>query len=1046
MRQQPAVAALATALWFGASTAVPTAVPTAGQTPAAAAAAAPAAPAAGAAAPGTAPQDPVSPLRETVAGGARTASLGQPATLRWTAAAAAGHSDHPFGLAAVGVQRDLMNPLLGAAAIHAEAYARGGGGSLSPGLRARLVSPLARTAVGADVQAGEGADLLLSVFHPVRRGGLFRDGSQLRLDYLPGRAHSVSLGVEKPVLARTRIGRSRPRRDHVLLPAGAWPAAGPPPPALAQPLAELRHAVRGVRLTTLPLGPVPLKRATDSALVAAELQPVLQELAQRDAGGPETEVRRYHLALERAFDIAAGLDGATGFDGAAELAAAARRVLLEEVLLPYNRLLGQTRRPDQLAGLAVPARAAFGAWLERHGAVPPGRHAVIRRVFDELLTCVEADRAAARKQWGDDRFVWLPLQLALLPEEHATQEQIDALIETAVGVPFTAGNFVSYLVNEQFQYHLSRTIREAAEYHVLWTHDFRGVDAGGDIDEMSFRHVVGSYLAALTRRVQEYDRTGVLPTYMIVIDQWFYEVNRGRLWLTLLEDPLRHRVALPATHAQWQDSIDAAQHSLREAVAASALLQERARRYGDAWLRDLVKVHVNVTNPADPSFWSTRVVRGLPLPDNMMRDHRKLVFYDITEEDPYRGEAIFTGAGVGEHYANLSWEDRSLLVRGPALLPLKAVTRELLVNQGIPRERVPRVLLPLPLAVDYAERVQHAAQRNQQPLRALQLHSGAGFADKQVNVAKAILYTLMPPGSVLKIPDSLWNSEFWASALLGCALRGGRVLIVAPAAENAPADAFGTLGRSRETLTRLLVARGLLRRELSEAGGVLGVGLFRSSQPVNDIPAKVRLTQQAFASSDWLRELFGLQPSVLAELATLAAEIEHLSMSPDGVAEFEYDPLPKLHLKANFFASPEAWTLMTRPEWSSAAWAYMQIRVSQLQSRAASIGTFAAFPEAIADVGGGMVRDWHASLDPHTAGRVVFYSLMGSHNQNNRSMVIDAETGFLMSGWPAIIPHIDFIVLIGQTTWLDDAAELAPLLPLETGLRRRLAHWFRLTL
>ena len=51
-----------------------------------------------------------------------------------------------------------------------------------------------------------------------------------------------------------------------------------------------------------------------------------------------------------------------------------------------------------------------------------------------------------------------------------------------------------------------------------------------------------------------------------------------------------------------------------------------------------------------------------------MRDHRKVVFYDISEDDPYRGEAIFTGAGIGEHYANLSWEDRSLLLRGPAAL------------------------------------------------------------------------------------------------------------------------------------------------------------------------------------------------------------------------------------------------------------------------------------------------------------------------------------------------------------------------------------------
>jgi hypothetical protein len=762
-------------------------------------------------------------------------------------------------------------------------------------------------------------------------------------------------------------------------------------------------------------------------------------------------VRRFHQALELAFSSAIA-DGA-GEPGSAAVtpagsaaAAAAREILLEYVLLPYNRLLGQVKQPDRLDGLSARAFGAFERWLHLDSGSAAEQRAAALDVFTALLAIVEENRGALREQWRDNRFVWLPLQYALLPEQHDTQQELDAIIERAVGVRFSEGNFVSYLVNEQFQYHLSRTIREARSYHVLWTHDFRGLDAAREPDEMAYRHVLISYLGTLTERVQEYDATGELPTYMIVLDQWFYEVNRSRLWLSLLEDPLRHELSLPPRHAAWQDSIAAAQDRLREAVAASALLQSQARLHGARWLRDLVKVHVNITNPADPSFWSTGVVRPLPLPDNMMRDHRKIVFYDITEEDPYSGGAIFTGAGIGEHYANLSWEDRSLLVRGPALLPLKGALRELLINQGMGAERVPHALRPLPLPAGYDDVVREAARRNPQPLRALQVHNGAGFSAKDVNVAKAVLYTLMPAGSVIKIPDSLWNSDFWSSLLLGCALRGGRVLIIAPARGNAPVDAFGTLGRSREMLARLLLAQQVLAQEIDAAGGLLRVGIYRTDLAVTDIPGKVGLVVHAFDTQPWLSALFGFPASVLEELPEIASSIRSVSMSPEAMLEFEHDPQPKLHFKSNYFASREAWTMMQRPEWSHAAWSYMQLRVSQVQTRAAAVRTFRDGAEPFADVGGGMVRSWYEELDDETRDRVIFYTLMGSHNQNSRSMVIDAEVGFLISQWPAIIPYIDLVVIVGQTRWLESAADLAAVLPLDRGWRRSMAHWLRLAM
>jgi hypothetical protein len=996
--------------------------------------------------------------------GGTTASLGQPRPWKWTLGAGLGRplAGSESGMSAearLGLYHDLLNPMLSLAGLHGEAYVGTRAGALDHGVRLRAVSPVARLGIGADYNLpDQRARLVLSLQHPGRRGGVFRDGSSFRLDYVPGLDHRLTLAVETPALRRIPMGRTRPRLEQVRVPRRRLHRLDAPQEAgLLEPaLAAARVEAEWIRRLTVPfLDHDGRNRAAAEAAVIAEIHRLKPYFTAASGGGARdaaSATHRFHLEVERAFVIALSApygDPATSTAAGRVAAEHVRAVLLDHVLLPYNRLLGQSKKHDSVRGYGDRARTAFLHRLHTDSQIPPDRYDTMLWILQELVEIVEDGRAASLRQWQDSRFVWLPLQYALKPDEHDTQAKLDALIERAAEAEFTEGNFVSYIINEQFQYHLHRTIRSAEDYHVLWTHDFRGYDAGGAPDEMSYRHVLGSYLAAMTERVRAYDRTGRFPVYIILLDEWFYQVNRSRFWLNLLEDPLEHTVRLPPAYAAWQDSIAAAQATLREAVAASALLQRQRRDYGDKWLRNLIKVHVNITNPADPSFWSMRVLPFVPLPDNMMRDHRKVVFYDITEADPYRGEALYTGAGVGEHYANLSWEDRSLLVRGPAALGLKQAAREALLNQNIAPRRIPHPLQPLPRASDYEARVRQGIAGGGQPIRALEIHNATGFDTKRINVAKAMLYTLMPPGSVIKIPDSLWNSAFWGSTLVGCALRGVRVLVIVPAADNAPAPGFGTLGRSQELLWRLITASRLLEDEIAVAGGLLRTGIFAPTSAVTDIPAKLRAARQTFADESWLRELFGFPAPVYAGLGELADQLETISMSaPSAPAEFEYDAHSKLHLKANFFASYEGWQLMTRPEWSDVTWEFVQQRVAQVQGRASAVDRFHEFPEADAfiDLADGMVQAWFDELDVRARERVIFYVMMGSHNQNYRSMVIDGEVSFIMSGWPAVIPYLDLISLVGQSRWVSTPDDLHGLLPVEPEWRRRLGRWSKLVM
>jgi hypothetical protein len=686
-------------------------------------------------------------------------------------------------------------------------------------------------------------------------------------------------------------------------------------------------------------------------------------------------------------------------------------------------------------------------WLYTESDIPANRFDAVLWVFTRLLDVLEENRARAHEEWGDSRFVWLPLQYALRPEEHDTQAELDALLERAVGAEFTGGNRVSWVVNEQFQFELSRMIHEAEDYHVLWLHDFRGRDRDGLPDEMSYRQVLHSYLAAMTARVRAYDRTGKFPVYMIFLDEWYYQVNQARLWMELLEDPVGHRLELPKGFEAWEDSIAAAQAQLRAAIAESGLLQAQRGQFGERWLRDLVRVHVSVTNPGDASFWSRGVIPILGLPDNVMRDHRKISFYDISEDDPYRGEAIYAGAGVGEHYASLAWEDRSVLVRGPAALGVKGAARDLLLNQGIPVEEVPYHLQPRGFPADYQDRLLRSGDGSDGVVTALEVHNQTGFNPKQINIAKALLYTLMPPGSVMKIPDSLWNSSFWGAMVLGSALRGGRVLVIAPAGDNAPSSGFAQLGRSQELLYRLVLAQNLLREEIACAGGLLRVGLFAPQREVTDIAGKFDAVVAALDTIPWLRELYDFRPSVFAAFAEVSAALRRLQLPPPSTGEFQYEPIPKLHMKVNFFASREAWEgLMSNSDWAPVMSEYVRFRAVQVLRRPEALSGFSGTPEATIDVGGHMVRSWLERLDPATRERVIFFSLMGSQNQNYRSMITDGEVAFVTSHWPAVVPYMDLVAIVSQSRWVEDPEDLAELLPESSEWKRRLGRWIKIAL
>ena len=309
----------------------------------------------------------------------------------------------------------------------------------------------------------------------------------------------------------------------------------------------------------------------------------------------------------------------------------------------------------------------------------------------------------------------------------------------------------------------------------------------------------------------------------------------------MLQDPLRARPSLPKQEVEanrrMQEGVERALVELREAVAGSKRLQEEASRRGQDWLRKYVSVHLNVMNPADFSYRTSRLIGYLPIaPDTIVRDHRKIIFYDVTELDPGKGAAIYGGVGVGEQYASATWEDRSTRLAGPAALSVKDAARRYLKANGVPGRGHPAVRCGrIPKPADY-----DASRQGARGAR-LDRHGDGGAQrpwlraeGRERRVGRAL------HADAARQPDRRPRLDLDARAVGGAAAgrraaRLPRVRDRARPRQNAPSAGFPQLSRTREIWSRFIEARKILGPEIAERGGSLRVGLYTRTSGVDDL-------------------------------------------------------------------------------------------------------------------------------------------------------------------------------------------------------------------
>ena len=922
-----------------------------------------------------------------------------------------------------GCQRDIKQPAIGALGAGLEGYA----GPDVYGARALLSIRALRLKTGLDFSTREsGGEWVLTFDDPIFRGGFGLRGSTARFEWIPARRH-VGLGLSVP-LFQPWVGRTRPREIHVNLSDLPEDARRPYHPVDVHPDSPLRDSAEWIDFLTTPHDPQQLRKNDEWMRFVAGVRTKIQT---HDADHPDgrnlsQEITTYHRRLGELFESPRTCD-------------AARRILFERLVAPFDAEFGRVRGDEVFAGLCASARQGFADWCDTSGV--PSRTAALA-AFDQVLVVLIGVEKESHRRWDDTRKIWLSLDLVLRPDEHDSQQEVDAILERIVGEPFQGGNAYEYLVNEAFSPALIRSIRQASRYHVLWIHDFPGAHKGR-VDSVGCAVVTAGYLSALESAVRRLDEGKPLPTYIVLLDQWYFDGRKSRWWMSLLRDPLDDSPRLPRSAVRERALVLAAQSRLRAAVDSSHTLARLRAERGDGWLHRFVRVNVNVTFPGDPTFLErTTPSFVLKFSDDYMRDHSKLVFWDLSEESPVMGGALITGEGVGENYEGSSWEDRTLFLQGPSALVLKRKARELFLSQGFRESEIALPLVERPRSSRWDAEVDSLVRAGN-TARVLQAFNGTGYQRKSASAAKAALYNLMPAGSRLFVPDSQWTSYFWAGMLAGAALRGLNVFVVAAKPENAPYDSAKVQSvLTHDVLEAYVQLRDAFAPEFAAAGGSLNVGIYGEGIGTRSLVSRYRSVTEGMQRPGFPRTAFPFSKetySAFADTARLIRLMQPLLASPlsvpAGPGAHEH---PKLHLKTQFFGSgPGLARALGGAPWDSVFSLYVAQRIRATREDPSQAATGSMSPSLLAPI--------HSVIfdaPPESLAADVFYFTIGSHNQNDRSLLLDGEVLCLVAGPEALAPVVDFAAIAARSEWIQTTGDLDRAIPRHSRCDVKWArHW-----
>jgi hypothetical protein len=252
------------------------------------------------------------------------------------------------------------------------------------------------------------------------------------------------------------------------------------------------------------------------------------------------------------------------------------------------------------------------------------------------------------------------------------------------------------------------------------------------------------------------------------------------------------------------------------------------------------------------------------------------------------------------------------------------------------------------------------------------------------------------------------------------------------------------MSRSAELLRRFVIFQTEMSEEINAAGGMFRTGIFNLDIDVDDSIARIRRFKETSLQDPFFRKVFPFDPSVYEMIASLDSVLEAQGYRPIYLSEDAAERLPKLHMKSQFFATREALsTLIPRQGWRELIQGYMLVQAEQrVRKEDISVGA-RELRSRLSSAVVPLVREWREVVPSDIEQKIMFYLAVGSHNQNYRSSIMDAEVVVLVARQRAMVAYLDFVGVMMSCTWVDNIEQLEELLPQQRGLGRWLGRFLR---
>jgi hypothetical protein len=260
------------------------------------------------------------------------------------------------------------------------------------------------------------------------------------------------------------------------------------------------------------------------------------------------------------------------------------------------------------------------------------------------------------------------------------------------------------------------------------------------------------------------------------------------------------------------------------------------------------------------------------------------------------------------------------------------------------------------------------------------------------------------------------------------------------------------MARANGLVKRIVVFGNAMDDYMEREGGILRAGLYAPKQSVGDIAGRMRqsVSHGKSGGKSWKERVYRLNPEVETIALNAGATLAQMGYRPSYLISKDSLESPKLHLKANFFASARVWDdLMSRPEWAGLLEDYIRYLALQQGSLAhggAESRDVRAVPPELKRKLKTLLDDYLTGLTPDQRREIVCYMTVGSANMDYRSQVLNGEVMVTIGGLASLEGVLDFMLIAGLCEWPGTPEGVDALIPAPGRIMRGLSSFIKIAL